>query len=146
MDSPRKNPNRFYTYIQRGTVILIEVNDILGEILMIKRVLLGQSEAYNTFKSEVLLEKLGKLPQKHPSPLIVRLEAIQERAERIRSMVTTSLDLRTTLEDALARSQQSTLIFIFTAISILFISITRPTGYITTSPPLLLASLTTIKL
>lgn len=88
IDSLRKDPNRFYAYIQTETAMLIEVGDIIGEIHMIKRVLLDQAEAYDLLKSEVLREKThGKLPQKHSSPLVARLEALQEAAERVRSMV-----------------------------------------------------------
>ncbi|CCC12773.1 unnamed protein product [Sordaria macrospora k-hell] len=122
MGSISKDPNKFYRDTQRETAILINIDDTIGEIGMIKRVLWNQAQVYERFQSEVH-GNTANVAKPYKGETLERFEVLETEAERVRSMVTTLLDLRqreATLEDALSMGEQSTMLFVFTAVTVLF--------------------------
>ncbi|KAK3946917.1 hypothetical protein QBC32DRAFT_356167 [Pseudoneurospora amorphoporcata] len=135
MGSLSKDPTKFYADTQRETAILIDVDDTIGEIGMIKRILLTQSNALTQFQGRGPGSfQLSGTANKSES--LQRFEALEAEAERVRSMVTTLLKLRqreATLEDALSMGEQSTMLFVFTVVTVLFAPLSFVAGLLSLS-------------
>ncbi|KAK3400625.1 hypothetical protein B0T20DRAFT_494530 [Sordaria brevicollis] len=115
----------------KETAILIDIDDTIGEIGMIKRVLSNQAKIYDRFQSEVRDKNPKKVAKPHEGEILARFDMLEDEAKRVRSMVTTLLDLRqreATLEDALSMGEQSTMLFVFTAVTVLFVRNARRRG------------------
>ncbi|KAK0624976.1 hypothetical protein B0T17DRAFT_492239, partial [Bombardia bombarda] len=142
LGSLSKDPGAFYRDVKQETKILIRVDDNIGEIGMIKRILLNQAGAFNMFLQAVY-GRAGRRGDSHPNMndddnafVLTSLETfsqLESEAERVREMVTTLLDLRqreASIEDSLSMGEQSTMLFIFTTVAVLFVSLkTRPPGF-----------------
>ncbi|KAK3313979.1 hypothetical protein B0H66DRAFT_567516 [Apodospora peruviana] len=144
LGSLSKDPGAFYRDVKEETKILIRVDDNIGEIGMIKRVLLGQAGVFNMFRQAVygppgtepvansraedgsISNSYGNADNNRTGVMPASMETftqLESEAERVRSMATTLLDLRqreATIEDALSMGEQSTMLFIFTAVTVLF--------------------------
>ncbi|KAK3298792.1 uncharacterized protein B0H64DRAFT_82546 [Chaetomium fimeti] len=146
----------FYRTTGHATKLLVEMDDIIGEIGMIRRIQTSQAGAAKTLSTAIWgnLSQLRYLPRDDEDPSEQRevLEAQDERVEkrrkreelytlaairpllesfslleadavRVRSMLTTLLDLRhreAAIENVLSGKSQSTMLFIFTTITVLF--------------------------
>ncbi|KHE86580.1 hypothetical protein GE21DRAFT_1271396 [Neurospora crassa] len=123
MGSISKDPNKFYQDTQNETAILIDIDDTIGEIGMIKRILSNQIKIFDRFQNEVRGKNPNKVAKVHEGEILARFDILEDEANRVRSMVTTLLNLRqreATLEDALSMGEQSTMLFVFTAVTVLF--------------------------
>lgn len=86
MGSISKDPNKFYRDTQRETAILINIDDTIGEIGMIKRVLWNQAQVYERFQSEVH-GNTANVAKPYKGETLERFEVLETEAERVRSMV-----------------------------------------------------------
>ncbi|KAK4116028.1 hypothetical protein N656DRAFT_841544 [Canariomyces notabilis] len=145
------SPTKFYQSVEEGTRLLIKIDDIIGEIGMIRKVQMSQAAAAMTlsdalwgdlsefrysFRDRVpeeasvhgaITEARANREQQYTRSLInAVLESfsqLEADANRVRSMLKTLLDLRdreAALENAMSGKTQSTMLFIFTIITVLF--------------------------
>ncbi|KAK4451189.1 hypothetical protein QBC34DRAFT_322911 [Podospora aff. communis PSN243] len=127
LGSLSKDPNAFYCDVKEETKLLIRVDDNIGEIRMIKRILLNQATTFHRFRRAVFVDgasdgTLHRTREYRPT-IIDTFEQLEAEAERVRSMAVTLLDLRqreAAIEDALSMGEQSTMLFIFTTVTVLF--------------------------
>ncbi|KAK3954393.1 hypothetical protein QBC32DRAFT_368602 [Pseudoneurospora amorphoporcata] len=136
MGSISKDPNKFYQDTQKETAILIDIDDTIGEIGMIKRVLSNQVKVLDRFQSEIGGKNSNKIAKPHEGETLARFDMLESEAGRVRSMVTTLLNLRqreATLEDALSMGEQSTMLFVFTAVTVLFAPLSFVVGLLALS-------------
>jgi hypothetical protein len=97
---------------------------------MIKRILLNQASTFQRFRQAVFGAStdggpIGSGCEFRPAN-IDTFEQLEAEAEHVRSMVVTLLDLRqreASIEDALSMGEQSTMLFIFTTVTVLFVSL-----------------------
>ncbi|RYP03773.1 hypothetical protein DL765_010396 [Monosporascus sp. GIB2] len=118
MGSLSKDPNKFYRDAKEETKILIRSDDNIGEIRMIKRILQNQATTFDIFCEAVYGKK-----HRYRSATLETFEQLETDAERVRAMAVTLLDLRqreAAIEDALSQGEQSTMLFIFTTVTVLF--------------------------
>lgn len=135
MGSLSKDPTKFYADTQRETAILIDIDDTIGEIGMIKRILTTQVNALTKFERGVPLS-IQSGGTHNEIEILQRFKALEAEAERVRSMVTTLLKLRqreATLEDALSMGEQSTMLFVFTVVTVLFAPLSFVAGLLALS-------------
>jgi len=121
LGSLSKDPSTFYRDVKEETKILIRIDDNIGEMGMINRILRNQLNVLTLFHEAVHGHK--PRPQRFTISSLETFAQLGAEAERVRSMVTTLLDLRqreATIEDALSMGEQSTMLFIFTAVTVLF--------------------------
>lgn len=123
---------------------LAEIDDILDELTMIKRAL--NNQAYVTNKvleevEEINMQKASSISSYYSHPHLEVFERLSGDARRVRKCVgyllpfvcitgiltpqiTTLLDLRqkeATIDEARSSAQQSTVLFIFTAATVIFV-------------------------
>ncbi|KAK0633882.1 hypothetical protein B0T14DRAFT_83533 [Immersiella caudata] len=127
LGSLSKDPNAFYCDVKEETKLLIRIDDNIGEIRMIKRILLNQATTFHRFQRAVFGDGAsGEGPSQgceYRPGVIDTFEQLEAEAERVRSMAVTLLDLRqreAAIEDALSMGEQSTMLFIFTTVTVLF--------------------------
>lgn len=128
MGSLSKNPTMFYKDTQEETAILIDIDDIIGEIGVAKRISLTQTMALRQFQEQFLKCDQSRRAA-YKGEILQKFEALETEAERVRAMITTLLNLRqkeVTLEDALSMGEQSTMLFVFTVVTVLFVSLDFP--------------------
>ena len=89
MGSISKDPNKFYQDTQNETAILIDIDDTIGEIVMIKRVLSNQAKIFDRFQSEVRGKNPNKVAKPHEGEILTRFDMLEDEAKRVRSMVRT---------------------------------------------------------
>lgn len=87
MGSISKDPNKFYQDTQKETAILIDIDDTIGEIGMIKRVLSNQAKVFDRFQSEVQGKNPNKVAKPHEGEILARFDMLEAEAKRVRSMV-----------------------------------------------------------
>ncbi|KAJ4403610.1 hypothetical protein N0V85_005061 [Neurospora sp. IMI 360204] len=90
MGSISKDPNKFYQDTQKETAILIDIDDTIGEIGMIKRVLSNQAKIFDRFQSEARGKNPNKVAKPHEGEILARFDMLEDEAKRVRSMVRTS--------------------------------------------------------
>ncbi|KAK0654883.1 hypothetical protein B0T16DRAFT_314795 [Cercophora newfieldiana] len=127
LGSLSKDPNAFYRDVKEETKILIRIDDNIGEIGMIKRILLNQATTFQRFRKAVFVgganDGVSQPVCEFRPAIIDTFEQLEAEAERVRSMAVTLLDLRqreASIEDALSMGEQSTMLFIFTTVTVLF--------------------------
>ncbi|KAM7193890.1 hypothetical protein V8F33_007576 [Rhypophila sp. PSN 637] len=124
LGSISKDPTEFYREVKEETKILINADDNIAEINMIKRILRNQTRTLDMFRRVVWPDHewiVGGLEEKFPAFEV--FEQLETEAERVRAMAVTILDLRqreAAIEDTLNQGEQSTMLFIFTTVTVLF--------------------------
>ncbi|KAK4218885.1 hypothetical protein QBC37DRAFT_395472 [Rhypophila decipiens] len=124
LGSISKDPTEFYREVKEETKILINADDNIAEINMIKRILRNQTRTIDMFRRVVWPDRewiVGGLEEKFPAFEV--FEQLETEAERVRAMAVTILDLRqreAAIEDTLNQGEQSTMLFIFTTVTVLF--------------------------
>jgi Mg2+ and Co2+ transporter CorA len=123
---------------------LAEIDDILDELTMIKQALNNQAYVANKVLEELAeqsMQKSSSISRYYSHPHLDAFERLSDEARRVRkcvshvlsitcttgtviSQITTLLDLRqkeATIDEARSSAQQSTVLFIFTAVTVLFV-------------------------
>jgi len=90
LGSISKDPDYFYRDVWKETKMLIEIDDIVGEMGMIKRVLQNQTDVINTFRLAISGEEEGG-----SRPRLEAFSRLESDAKRVRSMVNISQSCRT---------------------------------------------------
>lgn len=105
---------------------LAEIDDILDELTMIKRALNNQAYVTNKVLEELAepnMQKASSISSYYSHPHLEVFERLSDDARRVRKCITTLLDLRqkeATIDEARSSAQQSTVLFIFTAATVIF--------------------------
>jgi hypothetical protein len=124
-----RDPKKFYTSIKTSTTRLMWIDDVIDEIGMVRRIQRIQSRAVQALSAEVYGVEPDKREEQYNlatlKPFLETFYMLEVDAERVRSMLKLDLDLRhkeAAIENALSGSEQSTMLFIFTTITVLFVS------------------------
>jgi len=128
-----QDPKEFYRSIKTGTTLLMQVDDVIGEIGMVRRIQTIQARAVQALSAAVDECTRGGMDKQEKeqynlatlTPFIETFSMLEADAERVRSMLTMDLDLRhreAAIENALSGTERNTMLFIFTTITVLFVS------------------------
>ncbi|KAK2608127.1 hypothetical protein N8I77_006760 [Diaporthe amygdali] len=119
-----KSDDRFLDSFRTATTSLLDIDDVLNELTMIKRVYQNQAQVWEDMhKDQTLAMKCSCRPDQAPRRLYTVMTRLEEDAQRVRESVVTLLQLTqgsASTENALKASEQSKILAIFTVVTVIF--------------------------
>ncbi|KAH8773679.1 hypothetical protein F5883DRAFT_27102 [Diaporthe sp. PMI_573] len=121
-----KSDDRFLDSFRTATTSLLDIDDVLNELTMIKRVYQNQAQVWEDLhKDRTLSMKCRCSPDQAPRRLYTVMTRLEEDAQKVRESVVTLLQLTqgsASTENALKASEQSKILAIFTVVTVIFVS------------------------
>ncbi|KAL2286025.1 hypothetical protein FJTKL_07270 [Diaporthe vaccinii] len=121
-----KSDDRFLEAFKTATTSLLDIDDALNELKMIKRVYQNQAQVWEDMhKDRTLGIECGCSPDEAPRRLYTMMTRLEEDAHSVRESVVTLLQLTqgsASTENALKASEQSKILAIFTVVTVIFVS------------------------
>ncbi|KAJ0117399.1 hypothetical protein J7T55_003813 [Diaporthe amygdali] len=119
-----KSDDRFLDSFRTATTSLLDIDDVLNELTMIKRVYQNQAQVWEDMhKDQTLAMECSCRPDHAPRRLYTVMTRLEEDAQRVRESVVTLLQLTqgsASTENALKASEQSKILAIFTVVTVIF--------------------------
>lgn len=119
-----KSDDRFLDSFKTATTSLLDIDDVLNELTMIKRVYQNQAQVWEDMhKNPILGMKCRCSPDQAPHRRYTTMTRLEEDAQKVRESVVTLLQLTqgsASTENALKASEQSKILAIFTVVTVIF--------------------------